>query len=365
MKLIDKVEEKLNRDISIHALVKTVLILLVILLFLQTGTFWNWIFHTTWNILCPFVIGFVIAYILRAPISFGEKHHIKRGVMIAVCYIVIALFAVWLVSSIVPMILSKTGDFINSMINGVNWLTQRYQEFSNNSTNDEWLISLVQEATKSLKNISSLIPQVGNTLPQLLTNAIGTTTTGMFAIIISIFMSIEWEKIRFEILRIARRISKMCFECTLEINEEVSSYIRSLLILMIIKFVEYSLVYLLIGHEDWLILALMTSISLLIPYIGPTIVNCIAILTALSLPVGRVVILIILIVVLSQVDEYVIAPLVHSHNTSVTPLCALLSIFTFSTLFGIVGLIAAIPAFLSLRVVYLKFRKLDEVEEKV
>ncbi len=365
MKLIDKVEDKLNRDVSIRALVKTVLILLVILLFLETGSFWKWIFHTVWNILCPFVLGFVIAYILRAPISLGEKYHIKRGIMIAICYVCITLFAIWLISSIVPMILSRTGDFINSMINGVNWLTQKYAEFSNNSTDNEWLISIVQEATKSLKNISSLIPQVGNTIPQLLTNAIGTTTTGMFAIIISIFMSIEWEKIRNEILRIARRISKMCFECTLEMNEEVSSYIRSLLILMIIKFVEYSLVYLLIGHEDWLILALMTSISLLIPYIGPTIVNCIAILTALSLPVGRVVILIILIVVLSQVDEYVIAPLVHSHNTSVTPMWALFSIFTFSTLFGIVGLIVAIPAFLSLRVIYLQYRKLDGAEDKV
>lgn len=355
-------EEKLNHDVSVQALIKVVLILLVILLFLKTGSFWSWIFTKIWNVLCPFLIGFVIAYILKTPIAYGEKHHIKRGVMVAICYIVIALFFVWLICSIVPLILSRTGDFINSMINGVNWLINLYSEFTNNSSNNQWLLSIVQEGTNSLKNLSSLIPEVGNSIPKLLTNAIGTTTTGIFAIIISIFMSLEWNKICYQIIRITRKISMKCLECTIAINEEVSSYVHSLVILMLVKFIEYAILYLLIGHQDWLILACMTSISLLIPYIGPTIVNCIALLTALSLPGARVVILIIMIVVLSQVDEYVIAPLVHSHNTAVTPLWALFSIFTFSALFGVVGLIIAIPAFLALRVIYLKTFKVDNVE---
>ncbi len=364
MKYFEKLEEKLNRDVSVHALIKVVLILLIILLFLKTGSFWSWIFTKLWAIFCPFIIGFVIAYILHNPIEWGEKHHIKRGAMVAICYIVILLFFGWLISSIVPMVLARTGEFINSMINGVNWLIDFYNDFSNNPSNNQWLLSIVQEATNSLKNLSSLIPEVGNSIPKLVNNAIGTTTTGIFALIISIFMSLEWKKISTEIVRIARRISVTCLECTLAINEEVSSYIHSLLVVMLIKFVEYMILYLLIGHEDWLILALMTSISLLIPYIGPTIVNCIAILTALSLPGARVIILIIMIVVLSQVDEYVIAPLVHSRNTAVTPLWALFSIFTFSALFGVVGLIIAIPAFLALRVIYLKIYKTDGMEGK-
>ena len=66
---------------------------------------------------------------------------------------------------------------------------------------------------------------------------------------------------------------------------------------------------------------------------------------------------------LYKVDEYVIAPLVHSHNTSVTPLWALFSIFAFSGLFGIVGLVIAIPGYLALRVIYLKIRSFDPVED--
>ena len=53
----------------------------------------------------------------------------------------------------------------------------------------------------------------------------------------------------------------------------------------------------------------------------------------------------------------------HSHNTSVTPLWALFSIFAFSGLFGIVGLVIAIPGYLALRVIYLKIRSFDPVED--
>ena len=364
MKIIERFEEKLNKDIPTIALLKIVLILLIVFLVIKTGTFWSWLVEKAWSILSPFAIGFVIAYILKTPIAFGEKHHIKRGVMVCICYACILLFLTWLIMSIVPMVFNRLGDFINSIIGGVNWLSGRYAEYSSNNPNNTWVLSLVQQATKSLKDLSSLVPEVSNMIPSLLNNAIGSITKGLFALIISIFMCIGWERIRFQILLLSRRISTMCYDCVLSINEEVSSYIRSLMILMVIKFLEYSLVYLLIGHEDWLILALMTSISLLIPYIGPTIVNCIGILTALSISSGRVIVLILLIVILSQVDEYVIAPLVHSHNTAVTPLWALFSIFAGSALLGVPGLIIAIPSFLVIRVILMKYRELDTGEEQ-
>lgn len=362
MKFVNQLEEKINKDLSFQILCKIVLILCIIWLFLQTGTFWNWVVSTIWSVLKPFVIGFTIAYLLKGVIAYGEKIHIRKGAMIAICYIAILIFFGWLMSSLIPMLLSRTGDFINSMIHGVNWLMDVYIDISNHS-DQSWMNALVRITSDSLESISDIIPEISNSLPALLTNAIGTTTTGIFAFIISIFMSIEWEKIRFTILRIAKSISELCFSCLIEINEEISSYIHSLFILMLIKFAEYTCVYLLIGHSDWLILALLTSISLLIPYIGPTIINCIGILSAISLPNGKVILLILLIVILSQVDEYVIAPLVHSRNTSVTPLWVLFSIFAASALFGMLGLVIAIPSFLAIRIIYKKLNISKEVEE--
>ena len=73
-------------------------------------------------------------------------------------------------------------------------------------------------------------------------------------------------------------------------------------------------------------------------------------------------ILSIAIVILSQVDEYVIAPLVHARNTHISPLWTLFSIFAGGTLLGVPGIIIAIPAFLTIRTIYRIYIKEEEEE---
>ena len=151
-------------------------------------------------------------------------------------------------------------------------------------------------------------------------------------------------------------------ETVKEINVEESSYIRSLLILVVIHAIEYCLLYLLVGHQDWLNMGLVTGLSLIVPYLGPTIANVIGILTALVLPPSRVITLIVMIVILSNTDEYVLAPLVHAHNTNVTPLWAIFSVFAGGVILGVTGVIIAIPVYLAGRVIYLNYHKKKEEE---
>ena len=131
----------------------------------------------------------------------------------------------------------------------------------------------------------------------------------------------------------------------------VGMVITALLILMAVKFVEYAIMYYFVGHRDWLLVALLTAIGLIVPYIGPMIGNVVGILTALTLPTKNVVILIICICVLSQVDAYVLEPLIHSRNVEITPLWALFSIYAGGILAGGIGVMVAIPVYLAIRAV--------------
>ncbi|MBR4456785.1 MAG: AI-2E family transporter, partial [Solobacterium sp.] len=105
----------------------------------------------------------------------------------------------------------------------------------------------------------------------------------------------------------------------------------------------------LVGHKDWLLVSLLTALGLIVPYIGPMIGNVVGILTALTLPQKNVVILLICIVVLSQVDAYIIEPLIHSHNVKISPLWALFSIYAGGILAGGLGVMIAIPVYLAIR----------------
>lgn len=354
MKLVDRINTTIDRDLSLRNLIKVILVMGIVWLFQSTSGIWLGILSKIWNVLNPFVVGFVIAYILRGPIRNGEKNGISRKIMIPVLYILILLLVVWLISSLVPMILNRAGDFISNMINGMQWIQDRISALSKNGSSS-FMDSFVNEGVDALTAIKKLLPNVSDNLPSILSTALSYLANSVIAIVASIFMCFGWEKVRDGFDKVTRRISKRVNEITFEINEEESSYIRSLLILIGLHFVEYSVLYLLVGHQDWLIMGLLTALSLIVPYIGPTIANIIGIVTAFSLPTGNVIFLVIMIVVLSNTDEYVLAPFVHSHNTHVTPLWAIFSVFAGGTLFGSVGVIIAIPVFLAIRVIILRY----------
>lgn len=354
MKIVDNIEKKISEDISLRNLLKVALIFVIVWLALQTGSFWGSLLGTVWAICRPFALGFVFAYILIEPITWGKQKGIPGKIMTAVVYAAILLLLFWLLSSLIPMMINRASDFISALIDGMNQISTKISSLNKHS-DTQWLNTIVNQAVDGLKNAQGFIPELSKTLPDMLHQMMDSITVFILAVVISIFMCTGWDKIRSFVDETSLKISDTFHAAVFDVNHEIRTYVRSLLILMIIKAIEYSLIYLVCGHPDWLILALLTAISLFIPYVGPTIINLIGILTSLAFPGTHTVLLIIILVVMSNVDAYVIEPMVHSHNTAVTPLWALFSIFAGGVIAGAPGIIISIPVFLSIRILVKKY----------
>ena len=350
MNRLEEYIKSFNTKVSIELLVRIALLFVIVLLIKQTWSIWAYVISVLQSVLTPFLIGFLIAYILSEPANYLEGKGIGRNISIPIIYVIVILGLIWLLGSIVPMVISRISDLLTSVVNGLTWLYHTVDVYSEGVP--VWFSSLIEGARASINDLKDILPAISRTVPDLVGAAMNLIVQTILTTVISIFMCFGWHQIKYHIKRSVGKISKLCSSCLTVMDYEVGSYIHSMVILMVIRFFEYSLVYLLIGHPDWMILALLTSLSLLIPYLGPTVVNFLGILTALTLEPVRILILVLLIVVLSFVDEYVVAPLVHSHNTGVTPLWSLFSIFVGGTLFGATGIIVAIPAFLSIRSIY-------------
>lgn len=358
MKLVDRITDKIENDVSIQVLIKIILILLAIFLLQKTSVIWTGLLDKIWAVIKPFVFGFVIAYILHGPIRWGEDHKISKNIMIPVLYILIFALLYILIASLLPMIVNQVTSLINSVISGVNWLYDILNKYTDSSS-PGWVEDLVKQSITALSDLKDMIPTVSTSLPDVVSNLVSGFTTFIFSIIISIYVCFGWDKIRFNIYRLARNHSRKTAGTLRAVNKEVSDYLRSVFILIIIKFVEYSLVYFLIGNPDWMMLGLITGLSILIPYLGPAVANFIGILTSLSLPMANWIALIIILVILSNVDGAVIDPMVHSHNTNVTPLWAIFSVFAGNAILGIPGIIISIPAFLSIRIIIKMYTGVD------
>ena len=149
-----------------------------------------------------------------------------------------------------------------------------------------------------------------------------------------------------------------------KINHLLSRYFIGLLIQLFIVFLSYILVLLIFGIPNSIVIAFLCAVLNIIPYIGPLIASILAaILTMISnlgsdfqseiLPTTLYVLVGFWIVQI--IDNNVSQPIIFSKSVSSHPLEIFLVILMAGFLFGILGMILAIPLFTILKVIGKEF----------
>ena len=241
MKFIDQISEKINEDIHIQALIKVILVLLVIFLVRSIDVVWMGLFRKAWRILRPFVLGFIIAYVIHPLIEMlEEKYKISRKITIPLFYLILLVVLFWLAFTIVPLIYSRLSSFITSMISGVNSIYNSYVNLSESGA-PEWLRRLLQEIVASLQSTRSILPQLSTRFSSMLSDAVQVFTIFVITIIVSIYMCFSWKNIEAAIYNFAKRLGSRAIRNIKAVDVEIGTYVRSLLVLIVIKFLEYAL----------------------------------------------------------------------------------------------------------------------------
>lgn len=342
--------KQLDDRINVKLLSKVVLVLLIVYLLKMTLPLWgNWLSMLK-SIITPFFMGFLIAYIVHPFIVWMQKKGINKSIAILIFWVMVICLIVLLCLVLMPMLYDKIAGFIGNLIWGVKWISEKiitYGDFEN----FDLVESITNSITKLLSSYEAWVPNIMNSLPGFMNSFLNVITNALFTVIIAIYMLYDFDRVKANICKFARLFYEQADPYLRKIDEEVSVYLKSLLIIMAIKFAEYSLFYYLIGHEDWVIIGLLTSIGQLVPYLGGTLANGIGIITALSLSPMRIFFLIIGICVLSNVDAYVISPLIHEKRSALGPLVTLLAVFAGGVIYGAVGIMFSIPIAIAIKAI--------------
>lgn len=342
--------KQLDDKINLKLLSKIVLVLLIVYLLKMTSPLWgNWLSMLK-SIITPFFMGFLIAYVVHPLIVWMQKKGINKSVAILIFWVCILILIVLLCLVLMPMLYDKIAGFISNLIWGVRWISDKiitYGDFENFDLVD----SITNSITKYLSSYDAWLPNIMNSLPGFMNSFLNVITNALFTVIIAVYMLADFDRVKAYICKFARLFYEKADPYLFKIDEEVSIYLKSLLIIMVIKFVEYSLFYYLIGHEDWIIIGLLAAIGQLVPYLGGTLANSIGIITALSLSPIRIFFLIVGICVLSNVDAYVISPLIHEKRSSLGALVTLFAVFAGGVLYGAVGIMFSIPIAIAIKAI--------------
>lgn len=317
------------------------------------------------DILMPLIFGLVLAYIMHPIVNFFEnkvfnkieKEKVKRNLSILCTFVIIIGILVALISIIIPQLLTSiqslvinVPDYLKDLETAItNWL-------SNNKELSEDILTKYDEISKSVINaINTVIsPFTQSALDKLRSGVFGFVTFifnfaigGVFAVYIlantrnfgagirkslySIFNINKVDAFIDEVKHINQvfcqfMIGKICdsfgfvFTCTL-------------LFLIICKYPYALLIAVLVGLTD------------LIPYFGPYIGTVPSALLICMISPVKALTFVIFIVILQQIDGNLITPTIQKQATGLPSFWVLFAITLFGGLFGLVGLLIAVPCF--------------------
>ena len=337
------------------------MVLIVFILYLMRDL-WGGVYVKLIAILKPFLIGFALAYALNPFLRWMQSKKIPKGVGIAIILLILLLFIAFIIISIVPVFTSELGNMYQGLMQFTKDVSSR---FDIDLTNIQKVLKEV--FAKLSKDVTKDLPSTGFSI---LNTSINFISNFVISSVAFIYLLLDMDKIRSKVKRYAKRKGKKTFKLIREIDYETTNYFKGLFANVLIQFVEYTLLYKLIGHPSFLLLGVIAAFSPLIPYFGGIIMNTIAIITASVISPKLLILSCIICIIFPQLDGYLIIPKIYGRTNKVPPLLTIFAVFAGGVLGGMVGIIIALPLTIILITIYRNYEediteKIQDIKEKI
>ena len=305
---------------------------------------WLDVLNTATGMLLPFILAFAFAYALEPVINMLKKKGLKEGLAVLIITMTVVLIVVALLVVTLPLVY----DQLVLLSKNILQISKDFgEQFNINFGNfDLKLADYLNTMTKDLGNILSqgTVTVVNKSFDFLAKFILG--------FIAWIYFLADMDNIRDKVKEFTKTISDKFFNYIKCLDTEIGNYIKGLSIFMIIQFVEYSFLFWLVGHPNWLLLGILASVTTIIPYFGGLITNIIGIITACVVSKPVLIGTIIICLVFPQLDGYVISPRIYGKTNNVNPLITIIAVSLGGSLGGILGIVAALPIYLLIRSTY-------------
>lgn len=344
-----------------YKLINIALLVLIIFLMYQTSNLWVGILFKILSIAAPFFFAFIIAYALNPCVRFLQKKGLpKWASILLVITVVIVIFTLIIVIA-GPLLFNQ----LSSLFSGI---MSFFKELSTNYALDfgDLQTSLNDIFADILKNLGSF---VSDGAVNFIGVSLGLISTILVSVSAAVYFLIDMDKFRAMTKTFLSRKSQKMFKYARLLDNEMKLYLTGFLKIICINFFLYTFVFLLTGHPNALLLGFLASIASLIPYFGGIFTNIIALITAFVISPALFVKVLIAVVALSVLDGNVISPLIYGKTNKIPPVLIILAIFAGGSLFGVVGIVLALPLSIVMITTFKYFRedisdKIDEIAEE-
>lgn len=325
------------------------------------------------NVLLPFAVAFLFAYLLNPIVHFFQKILKNRAISVAVTLISVTGLFTLLVMIFAPIIYDESvhlyqlikdtaiqNNWQNELTVLPDFVTDLLDRFTDNVELEDIFSS--DNVSSAVEKIAALIvPEIQAFFSKTF-NIIASSLGFAIVILYLIFIMIDYDNLKQGWHRlIPHRYRGPVFKFAARFEIEMHRYFRGQLCVVGVVTVLYCTGFSVIGLPMGLMLGLLIGFLNLIPYmqiLGFLPALCLAIIRSLETGQsvwGVIAMTAAVFVVVQILQDLIITPRIMGKNTGLNPAMILLSLSVWGKLLGFLGLLAALPFTCMVKTYYSEF----------
>lgn len=318
------------------------------------------------DMLMPVFIAGVVAYLLEGLVAYGEREGLPRLAAVIVVFIAFMAFVLFILIAFLPPLSQQAVQLIQqlpSMINRAQELVVRLPEMYPKFITEQQINEIITVIRQRL------IVTGQQLLTYSYASLVSFITLIVYALLVPLlvfFFLKDKELILSWFIQYLPKERRLPTRIWREVDAQIGNYIRGKFIEILILMGASYLTYSFMGLNYALLLSVLIGFSVVIPYIGATVVTFPVMLVAyfqfgLS---EEFVYVVLAYLILQLLDGVVLATLLFSEVVNLHPIAIIVAILFFGGLWGFWGVFFAIPLATLVQAVLKAWPRADRIEKE-
>lgn len=349
--------------------IQILLVLLIVLVATKVQFLFNPLIILITTLFLPVVISGFFYFITIPLLDFLVKKKVPRllGIVIVIITLISVIFFIG--SLIIPVVLGQLVSIVDNIPHLVDEIQLAFENFSDSKYYDmlknQTYISLEQLQDKLVSIASSVVDGITNSVQSILSALSNAILVICIAPFMYFYMLKDGEGLKGAIIKILPdSFNEEAGKIISETYDTLGRYIQGQLLSCTFVAVMSSIGYFLIGLPYALTFGLFIGIFNMIPYLGPWIGSAPAVIVAFLISPSMGVLSILVICVVQFTESNVISPLIHGHNLKMHPLTVIIVMILAGKVFGIFGMLLAIPTYAVTKVLVINLSRILKVRRE-
>ena len=300
----------------------------------------------------PFLLAFVLAYLLNPLVEALERRRISRKKAILIVFSLIIGVMLTIIFLMLPTLYNELSKLAVILPNAIQVFTEWVDGFRAQfkATGLPSRVALVFD--QHLGQGEAIIADRLNLFLDNLPKVLSTATLYLLSPVIAIYLLTDWKGLGGHFFRVIPQRWRMEWRrLWQDINHVIRQFVRGDLVIAVIVGILVGIGVKLVGMEYALLIGLICGVFDLIPYFGPVIGAVPAVLLALTKSPVMALKVALVIFVVQQLEGNVISPKLMGESVGLHPLWVIFALLAGGELAGFWGMLMAVPVAAVIRVV--------------